>query len=65
MVECHRRIPVESLEGLLFGETCTSQPALEVDLISPIDLVLEHELEEVFLREFLFSGVGDPVRKSG
>jgi hypothetical protein len=50
---------------LLLGEACTIKPAFEVNLVSPIYFVLEHELEEILLREFLFSSVGDPIWKCG
>jgi len=62
-VEGDRSIPVEALEGLLLLEAGPHEAKGKVLVIPAIDLVLEHELQEVELRKLRLPGVGDAVRK--
>lgn len=54
-------IPVEAFERLLLLEAGPVQPQGEILVVAPIDLVLEHELEEVELRKLRLPGVGDAI----
>ena len=60
-IEGDGRIPVEGLQGLLLLEAGPAQPLGQVLLVSPIDLVLQHQLEEVELTELRLLRIGDPV----
>ncbi len=60
-IEGDRGVPVESLEGLLLLEAGPGETQCQVLVISAIDLVLEHELEEVELRNLRLPGVRRPV----
>ena len=62
-VEGDRGVPVEALKGLLFLEAGAGEAQGQVLVIPTIDLVLEHELEEVELRELRLPGVGDAIRE--
>ena len=46
-VEGDRRVPVEPLERALLGEARFVDAELEALVLASIDLVLQHELEEV------------------
>jgi hypothetical protein len=60
-VERDGRVPVEGFEGLLLFEPGTREALREIVLITPVDLVLEGELEELELGELTLAGVGDAV----
>ena len=60
-VEGDRRVPVEALEGLLLLEAGAGEAEREVLLVPAVDLVLEHELQEVELSELRLAGVGHSV----
>lgn len=62
-VEGDRGVPVEALEGLLLLEAGAVQTHRKVLVVAAIHLVLEHELEEVELRELRLPGVGDAIRE--
>jgi hypothetical protein len=64
-VEGDRRIPVEAFEGVFLIETRLRESDAQVLVIAPVDLVLQHELEQIELRELLLSCVGDAVRECG
>lgn len=54
-------IPVEAFERLLLLEAGSIESDREILMIAPIDLVLEHELEELELRKLRLPGVGDAI----
>jgi len=60
-IEGDRRVPVEGFEGLLLLEAGATQPLGEVLLISPVDLVLQDQLEEVELTELRLLRIRDPI----
>ena len=60
-VEGHGSIPVEAFEGLVLLEAGSGEANLEVLVIPAVDLVLEHEFEEVELRELRLLRVGQAV----
>ena len=64
-IEGDRGLPVEVFEGLLLLEAGAGEAEGEVFVIAAIDLVLEHELEEVELREFCLLCVRDPIGERG
>ena len=50
-IECHRRIPVEALQSLLLLEAGSGDTDRQVFVVAPVHFVLQHEFEEVELRE--------------
>jgi hypothetical protein len=56
-------IPVEALERALLGEVGLFDAQLEALVLAPIDLVLQHEFEEVGMGELGLASVGQPVRQ--
>lgn len=64
-VEGHLGVPVEALEGLLVLEARMLEPCGELLVIAPVDLVLQHQLEQLQLTQLLLAGVRDPVGERG
>jgi hypothetical protein len=62
-VEGDRGVPVEALEGLLLLEAGAGEAQRQVLMIPTLDLILEHELEEVEFRELRLPRVGDAIRE--
>lgn len=60
-IEGHLGVPVEALEGLLVLEAGALEPSRELLVVAAIDLVLQHQLEQLQLTQFLLAGIGDPV----
>jgi hypothetical protein len=46
-VEGNGSIPVESFEGLLFLKAGFAKPGVEIFVLTPVDFVLQHELEKI------------------
>jgi hypothetical protein len=60
-VEGDGGIPVETLQGLLLLETGTSESQREILVVTPVDLVLEDEFQEIELSELRLLRVGDAI----
>lgn len=62
-IEGDRRVPVEALDGVLLVEARLGEPDAEIGVIASVDLVLEHEFEQIELGDLLCAGVGDAIRE--
>ena len=61
-VEGDLGFPVEALESLLLLESGSVQAVVQRLVIASVDLVLEHELDELEVIQFLLPAIGDPAR---
>jgi len=60
-VEGDGSVPVETLQGLLLLETGTFESQREILVVTPVDLVLEDEFQEVEFSELRLLRVGDAI----
>lgn len=61
VIEGDLGVPVEALERLLLLEAGVLEAGGELLVIATIDLVLQHQLDELELTQLLLAGIRDPV----